>query len=99
MIQDGNTVAVAISFLFMLLLFYIAILVPEKKMKNKFNSMLLSLKVKDNIITNAGIVGTVCEIKEKYIIIATGPDRVKIEIDKKNIASVLNKEIEDKKVE
>lgn len=99
MIQDGNTVAVAISFLFILLLFYIAILVPEKKKKNKLNSMLIGLKTEDNIITNAGIVGTICEIKEKNLIITTGPDKVKIEIDKKSITSVLAKEIEDKKVE
>lgn len=99
MIQDGNTVAVAISFLFILLLFYIAILVPEKKRKNKLNSMLMGLKTEDNIITNAGIVGTICEIKEKNLIITTGPDKVKIEIDKKSITSVLAKEIEDKKVE
>jgi len=99
MVQNGNTVAVAISFLFMLLLFYIAILVPEKKRKNKFNSMLLGLRVEDNIMTSGGIVGKVCEIQDKYIIITTGPDRVKIEIDKKSIASVFNKEVEDKKVE
>lgn len=99
MIQDGNTVAVAISFLFILLLFYIAILVPEKKRKDKLNSMLIGLKTEDNIITNAGIVGTICEVKEKYLIITTGPDKVKLEIDKKSIASVLSKEIEDKKVE
>jgi len=99
MVQNGNTIAVAISFLFMLLLFYIAILVPEKKRKNKFNYMLLGLKVDDDIITSSGIVGKVCEIQDKHIIIATGPDRVKIEIDKKSIASVFNKEVEDKKLE
>ena len=46
-----------------------------------------SLKVGDEITTIGGIVGTICAVKEKTIVLETGADRVRIEFTKWAISS------------
>ncbi len=76
----------------MLLMFYL----PERKRRKNFNSMLSNLKVNDEIFTTGGIIGKLVKVDEGYVILETGPDRVRIKLDKRGIHSVLNK-ADDKK--
>ncbi|EJO5346473.1 preprotein translocase subunit YajC [Clostridium botulinum] len=75
----------------MLGLFYVMVFLPEKKRKKKYNQMLNSISVNDEIITRGGIVGKIVNIKEDYAVIQTGPDRVKMQISKSGILDITNK--------
>lgn len=95
--QNSNIVAVILPFAFMLLLFYIAVIIPEKKRKKKYNAMLEGLRIKDDIMTRGGIVGSIVRVQDDFVILETGPDKVKLKIKKNGIASILNEVIEEKK--
>ncbi len=75
----------------MLGLFYVMVFMPEKKRKKKYNEMLNSISVNDEIITRGGIIGKIVSIKEDYAIIQTGPDRVKIQVSKSGILDITKK--------
>ncbi|QGU96815.1 preprotein translocase subunit YajC [Clostridium bovifaecis] len=88
---------VILPFIVMLGLFYVVILVPERKRKNKYNAMLEGLRINDEVMTRGGIVGKVIELQDDFAIIESGPDRVKFKIKKNGIATLLNEVIEEKK--
>lgn len=95
--QGSNILTVILPFVFMLGLFYIVILVPERKRKNKYNSMLEGLRINDEIMTRGGIIGKIVKLQDDFAIIESGPDRVKFKIKKNGIATLLNEVIEEKK--
>jgi preprotein translocase subunit YajC len=90
-------ISTLIPFILMIGLFYLFIFVPENKRKKKYSSMLSSLKVNDEIMTRGGIIGKLINIQDKFIILETGPDRVRIKLDKNGISSVLNSTVEENK--
>ncbi len=53
--------------------------------------MLNSVSINDEIITRGGIIGKIVSIKEDYVIIQTGPDRVKIQVSKSGILDITKK--------
>lgn len=71
----------------MLAIMYFMLIRPENKKKKAAEEMRSSLKVGDQIITIGGIVGTICAVKEKTIVMETGADRVRIEFTKWAISS------------
>lgn len=66
---------------------YFLLIRPENKKKKAAEEMRNSLKVGDEITTIGGIVGTVCAVKEKTVVLETGADRVRIEFTKWAISS------------
>lgn len=75
----------------MLLLFYVMIFLPEKKRKKKYNEMLNSIGLNDEVITRGGIIGKIVNIQEDHVVIQTGPDRTRIQISKSGIFDVTKK--------
>ena len=71
----------------MLAIMYYMLIRPENKKKKAAEEMRSSLKVGDQITTIGGIVGTICAVKEKTIVMETGADRVRIEFTKWAISS------------
>lgn len=66
---------------------YFLLIRPENKKKKAAEEMRSSLKVGDEITTIGGIVGTVCAVKEKTVVLETGADRVRVEFTKWAISS------------
>ncbi|MFL0247392.1 preprotein translocase subunit YajC [Candidatus Clostridium stratigraminis] len=77
-------------FVIMIALFYLFILVPENRRKKKYSSMLGGLKVNDEIASRGGIIGKIVTIQDKFVILETGPDRVRIKLDKNGISHVMS---------
>lgn len=69
-------------------LFYFMIIVPDKKRKKQYNSMLDALKVNDEVMTKGGIMGRLVNIQDDYVILESGPDRARIKMSKLGVASV-----------
>lgn len=86
-----------LPFIVMLGIFYIIILVPERKRKKKYAAMLEGLRINDEILTIGGIVGKVIKIQDDFLILESGPDRVKFKIKRNAISSVLSATAEEKK--
>lgn len=66
---------------------YFFMIRPENKKRKEAENMRNSLAVGDVITTIGGIVGTICAVKEKTIVIETGADRVRIEFTKWAVSS------------
>ena len=66
---------------------YFVLIRPENKRKKKAEEMRSSLKVGDEITTIGGIIGTICAVKDKTLVIETGADRVRIEFAKWAVSS------------
>ncbi|MCR3759087.1 preprotein translocase subunit YajC [Clostridium felsineum] len=81
----------------LLAVFYLAMYIPDRSRKKKFNKMLEELKVKDNVVTRSGMVGQITNIQDEFVIIQTGPDKVKIKMKKESIASVENRKSDNSK--
>ena len=71
----------------MLAIFYFMLIRPENKRKKEAEQMRNSVKTGDKIITIGGIVGTVVNVKDSKIVIETGADQVRIELEKWAISS------------
>ena len=68
-------------------IFYFMLIRPENKRKKEAEEMRSSVKTGDKITTIGGIVGTVVNVKENKIVIETGADQVRIELEKWAISS------------
>ena len=79
----------------MIAIFYFLLIRPENKKKKAAEEMRSNLKVGDTITTIGGIVGTICAVKEKTIVIETGADRVRVEFAKWAISSKGTQSTED----
>lgn len=74
-------------FILMFVVFYFILIVPEKKRKKQYDSMLNELKVNDKVLTRGGIVGRIVKINDENIVIETSSDRTKLEVTKQGISS------------
>ena len=71
----------------MFAIFYFMLIRPENKRKKEAEQMRSSVRTGDKIITIGGIVGTVVNVKENRIVIETGADQVRVELEKWAISS------------
>ena len=71
----------------MLAIFYFMLIRPENKRKKEAEQMRSSVKTGDKIITIGGITGTVVNVKDTRIVLETGADQVRIELEKWAISS------------
>lgn len=71
----------------MLAIFYFMLFRPENKRKKEAEQMRNSVKTGDKIVTIGGITGTVVNVKDSRIVLETGADQVRIELEKWAISS------------
>lgn len=71
----------------MLVIFYFMLIRPENKRKKEAEQMRNAVKTGDKVITIGGITGTVVNVKENRIVLETGADQVRLEIEKWAISS------------
>ena len=78
----------------MVVVFYFAMIRPQKKQETQIAEMRDSLAVGDEVVTIGGIIGTVLIIKDDKIMIETGNDRTKLTILRSSVKTVLKDEDE-----
>ena len=66
----------------MIAVFYFLMIRPENKRKKEAEKMRNSVKTGDKIVTIGGIAGTVVNVKDSRIVLETGADQVRIELEK-----------------
>ena len=80
----GSTILMLVV---MVAVFYFMLIRPENKRKKEAEQMRSSLKTGDKITTIGGITGTVVNVKDSRIVLETGADQVRIELEKWAISS------------
>ena len=71
-----------IMMVLMIAIFYFMLIRPENKRKKEAEQMRSSVRKGDKITTIGGITGTVVDVKESRIVLETGADQVRIELEK-----------------
>ena len=85
--EAGGMASPLIMMVIMFAIFYFMLIRPENKRKKEAEQMRSSVRTGDKIVTIGGIVGTVVNVKENRIVIETGADQVRIELEKWAISS------------
>lgn len=78
----GSTVTMFVMIGVMLLAFYFFVFRPQKKQEKETNEMRDSIELGDVITTVGGIVGVVVRVKGEMLLIESGADRTRIQIQK-----------------
>ena len=94
-----NALVQLVPFLFIFVIFYFLIIVPNKKKQKAHQNLLDNIKVHDMVITSGGIIGKVVTIKkEKNTVLIRIDDttNAKMEVQKSAIAGVINESKETK---
>lgn len=81
----GNQILAFLPLIFMFLVFYLLLVLPQQKRQKKLNEMIQNLKKGDRIVTAGGIIGTVSGIQNDYVILKVGDGEAKVEILKSAI--------------
>ena len=66
----------------MIAILYFMLIRPENKRKKEAEQMRSTVRKGDKITTIGGICGTVVDVKESRIVLETGADQVRIELEK-----------------
>lgn len=72
----------------LIVVFYFVLLRPQQKQKKARAEMMKNLKVGDRIKTIGGVFGRIAEIRDEYVTIETGRDKVKIVFDRNAVSTV-----------
>jgi len=83
----GGMASPLIMMVLMFAIFYFMLIRPENKRKKEAEQMRSSVRTGDKIVTIGGIIGTVVNVKESRVVIETGADQVRIELEKWAISS------------
>lgn len=92
--SSSNMLSLVLPFVLMIGLMYLMVFLPEKKRKKKYQQMLDSLNVNDEVMTRGGVVGKIINIKDDYVILESGPDKTRLKFTKNAIGDVVSKKEE-----
>ncbi len=73
---------------FIFVIFYFLLIRPQQKKQKEHQKLITSLQSGDRVVTNAGIHGTITNVKDRTVIVRVA-DNVKIEFDRGSVVTVL----------
>ena len=82
-----------LPFVFILGIFYVLVILPQKKQRQQLQDMIGQLKINDEVVTNGGVIGKIKEIKDTSFIIQSA-EKSFLEIGKQ---AVVGKRAEESK--
>lgn len=82
-----NLLVSMMPLVFIFVIFYFLLIRPQQKKQKEHEKLVQAVKTGDQVVTNAGIHGTVSNVKDKTVIIKIA-DNVKVEFDRAAIATV-----------
>lgn len=74
---------------------FAVMIIPQRKREKKIKDMLANLKPGDRVRTIGGIYGTITAIKDDFVTISVGPDKVRLVFIRGAIASVEDSPVEN----
>jgi len=77
----GSLIWTLLPFVFIFGIFYVLVILPQKKQKQQLQEMITSLKMNDEIVTNGGVIGKIKEVRETSFIVLSA-DKSLLEIGK-----------------
>jgi preprotein translocase subunit YajC len=82
--------------LFIFVIFYFLLILPQQRRQKKWTAMLDQLKTGDKVTTSGGLRGTIMAIKDDAIHLRVPPQNLLIEVTKASVTQVSTTEEEVK---
>lgn len=76
----GDPISLIVVIVLFALVFYFFMYRPQKKQEKEVREMRESLTVGDEVVTTAGIIGSIVRIKDDIVTLELGNDRTKIKV-------------------
>lgn len=92
---QGSLLTALLPFVLVFVIFYLLIIMPQRKRQKKHQEMVGQLKPGDKIVTTGGIYGTVMGVQQDKIELKIASN-VKIDITRNAVAAFLSDRKEDK---
>ena len=89
--QQGASFLSFLPLILLIVIMYFLMIRPQKKKDKEVQQMRSNLQVGDEIVTIGGIRGKIVKTKEETIVIQVGADKVKFELEKWAVSTVLQK--------
>jgi preprotein translocase subunit YajC len=98
MLNDSNGQIMLLAYVVLLAaIFYVMVIVPQRKRAKERQELINSLKVKDEIVTMGGVYGTITSIKDDIIMLKVD-DKTTLKVAKDAVGAVV-KQKSDTKIE
>ncbi|RMG45873.1 MAG: preprotein translocase subunit YajC [Acidobacteria bacterium] len=81
-----GTLAGLMPLVLIMVIFYVLIILPERKRRKKLQELINNLKVGDKVVTSGGIYGTILSLRDDRLIIKS--DQAKLEISRNAVAGL-----------
>jgi len=85
--QDSSLNSILFMYIPIFLIFYFLVIAPQRKKQKELKKMIEELKKNDEVVTAAGIHGSVVIVKEKTVVLRVD-ENCRLEFDKEAIVLV-----------
>lgn len=85
--QQPNLLVSLMPLVFIFVIFYFLLIRPQQKRQKEHEKLVAGLKTNDEVVTSAGIHGTVTNVKEKTVIVRIA-ENTKVEFDRAAIVTI-----------
>jgi len=85
--EQINSLLIPIGFL---VFFYLFAIRPQRKRDKETKELRENLSIGDEIVTIGGIKGKILRVKDDYVTIEAGPNKIKLEITRWSVGTVIN---------
>jgi preprotein translocase subunit YajC len=92
----GFTLVGILPLIFIFVIFYFVLILPQQKRQRKWQEMLGALKNGDRVITSGGIRGTIISVKDDAVQLRVPPDNLRIEVARSAVTGMVAEEKETK---
>jgi preprotein translocase subunit YajC len=82
--------------LFIFVIFYFLLIMPQQRRQKKWAAMLDQLKTGDRVTTSGGLRGTIIALKDDAIHLRVPPDNLRVEVTKASVMQVTTADEEAK---
>jgi preprotein translocase subunit YajC len=82
--------------IFIFVIFYLILILPQQRKQKKWQAMLGTLKSGDKVVTSGGIRGTIISVKDDASHLRIRPDGLRVEVVKSAVVTVTRPEEESK---
>ena len=74
--------------IFIFVIFYVLLILPQQRRQKKWQAMLGSLKTGDRVVTSGGLRGTVIALRDDFIHLRVPPDNLRVEVARSAVVQV-----------
>lgn len=87
----GSFIMVILPWVLIFAVFYILIILPQKRRQRELQSTIANLKSGDRIVTNGGLIGTITSVRETTLLVRSA-DKSIVEIARSAVAGLQSDE-------